>query len=71
MATTYTTMQGDTWDVIARFCYGSELFATVLIAANPAHVGTAFFGSGVVLAVPDAQAQTTADATLPPWRRGA
>lgn len=69
MATVYSTKQGDTFDIISRAVYGSELHAMRIAAANPAHIGTVFFGAGVSLTIPEAPASTT-DAALPPWKRG-
>jgi phage tail protein X len=69
MPSVYSTVQGDTWDIIALRVYGSEKGMDVLINANPAYRETVFFGAGVVLAVPPAPA--TVNANLPPWRRGA
>lgn len=62
----YTTKSGDTWDVIAKEVYGSEYHADALMAANPEHIGTFRFSTGVVLKTP-----TVEDAragTLPPWK---
>jgi len=64
---TYTTIQGDTWDAIAYKIYGQESLMTFLIEANPAHVRTTIFGSGVVLYVPEASEALSDD--LPPWKR--
>ena len=43
----YTTKSGDTWDMIAKEVYGDEYHADVLMAANPQHIDTFIFGSGV------------------------
>ncbi len=50
--TTYTTIQGETWDQISVRVYGREVDMHHLIEANPAYTDTMFFASGVVLAVP-------------------
>lgn len=68
-AKTYTTQQGDTFDIVSRAALGSELLAMDVAAANPAHIGVVVFGAGVVLTIPAARA-TASDALLPPWRRG-
>ncbi len=62
----YTTIQGDTWDVIAKKVYGSEYDADVLMAANPEHITTFIFSAGEVLKTP-AIAESS-DGTLPPWK---
>lgn len=61
----YTTIQGDTWDGIAFVVYGDELQVHWLIEANPTHRETVIFPSGVVLNVPDLG--ETSRAPAPPW----
>ncbi len=67
MPSTYTTTQGDMWDLIAKKVYGTELALNVLLAANLKHINTAVFSGGVVLALPTYSAPKSS--TLPPWRR--
>lgn len=62
----YKTVQGQTWDNIAREVYGSEMCAGELMAANPQLLGTFVFPEGVVMQTPEIDTQ---DLTLPPWRR--
>ncbi|MNW45609.1 hypothetical protein D3C74_228780 [compost metagenome] len=64
--TTYRTIQGDTWDNIAYKLTGNINNMTDLMAANFAHIDTVFFGSGIILNVPEITVEA-AD-TLPPWR---
>lgn len=64
---TYTTIQGDTWDVISYKVYGTEAHMSNLIYANQQHANTAVFGADIVLAVPSVPIETAAD--LPPWRK--
>lgn len=62
----YKTKSGDTWDKIAREVYGSEYHADTLMAANPDHIETFIFSSGVELSVPELpQARS---GLLPPWK---
>ncbi|MBE0470516.1 MAG: tail protein X [Methyloprofundus sp.] len=69
MPKTYTTSQGDTWDIISLKMYGSEKFVDVLIEDNWREQSRVLFPSGVVLSIPEI-AQTTKDSrNLPPWRR--
>lgn len=70
MATNYTTISGDTWDIVARNVYGLETMCSALMAANPDHVGTVIFPAGIVLDVPDMTTPTKAETTTPPWRAG-
>lgn len=69
MATTYSTVQGDTWDIISYKLYGDEHYIADLIAANIEHRAVVLFSAGVVLNVPEIK-QTEPVSTLPPWKRG-
>lgn len=48
----YTTIQGDTWDLIAYRLWGSEYLLPLLLEANPKHRDTIIFKGDVVLNVP-------------------
>jgi len=67
MASSYTTRSRDTWDAIALRTLGSEIYADVLLDANPAHNRVVLFDAGTVLVVPDLPTPSRAD-SLPPWR---
>lgn len=67
MRKTYTTTQGDMWDLIAKRLYDDEAALNVLLEANPAYIDTVVFPAGVVLVVPEYTAPVTS--ILPPWRR--
>ena len=62
----YTTITGDTWDVIARKVYGSEYHADKLMAANPDLIGTFLFNAGVEMNTPALEEQRSG--LLPPWK---
>lgn len=66
MAGTYTTIQGDTWDLIAYKLYGEEKYMKYLIEANWQMLDVLIFSSGTVLTVPDIQEET--DDEAPFWR---
>lgn len=67
---TYTTKQGDTWDIIAKQFYGNEMFMDVLVKANIKHRKTVIFSSGVVLNIPDIDTTSPEyEANLPVWKR--
>lgn len=66
MPKTLITIQGDTWDRLAKRAYGDELLCDVLMQANPAHLNTAIFSAGVQIVVPETE-QTVRSAP-PPWR---
>jgi phage tail protein X len=65
--TIYTTIQGDTWDMIAWKVYHREICMSDLLAANPDIIATTVFSQGVNIKCPDIEAPTTD--ILPPWRR--
>lgn len=67
MAKTYTTQQGDAWDLIAYRVYGSEAYTGWLMQHNFVHLDTMIFGAGVVLQTPELP-KTDQTADLPPWR---
>lgn len=67
MPNTYTTQQGDTWDIIAFKLYNDEKQMALLIEANQQHRNVVFFSANVILNVPTVT--ITSKATLPPWRR--
>lgn len=64
--TTYTTTQGDMWDMIAYKMYGDEYKMHYLMDANPNYVDTVIFSAGIVLTVPELTSSETAN--LPPWK---
>lgn len=67
---TYTTKSQDTWDIISKTVYGSELFMDRLIAANLDHRKVVFFSDGVVLNVPEIDTTSSGfEKNLPPWKR--
>lgn len=66
MANTYTTIQGDTWDLIAYKMYGAEKYMKYLIEANWPLLDVLIFSSGTVLTVPELPEEADEDA--PFWR---
>ena len=67
MGTTYTTIQGDTWDLISFKLFGSEKYMKNLIEANWPLLETLVFSSGTVITVPDLPEESAEDA--PFWRQ--
>ena len=67
MPKTYTTIQGDCWDGIAKRLYGTEAAMNVLLEANRGYNDITVFSAGVVLTVPEYEAPRTN--LLSPWRR--
>lgn len=68
-STTYTTVSGDTWDLIALKVYGSELKADWLMQNNLGLIHITRIDSGVVLSTPELPEEKSGD--LPPWKAGA
>ena len=68
MSKTYTTIQGDTWDLVAKKELGSEKQMHHLLAENPNHEHIFLFPSGVVLSVPEMSTPLN-NGPLPPWQR--
>ncbi|MDD7602307.1 MAG: tail protein X [Firmicutes bacterium] len=63
---TYTTKDGDMWDMIAKKVYGNELLADRLLQANRGLAGVFKFDAGEVIIVPEIEDGEAAG--LPPWR---
>lgn len=64
----YTTMQGDTWDMIAVKVYpelGGEKLMSVLMGANSEYVETVIFSAGIELVIPEVNVPVSRG--LPPW----
>lgn len=64
---TYTTIQGDMWDMIAYKTLGDVNYTDKLINLNMAYKDTYVFPAGVVLTLPEKQADVSV--ALPPWKR--
>ena len=52
MRKTYTTTQGDMWDLIAKRLYNDEASLNVLLEANQRYADMVVFPAGVELDVP-------------------
>ena len=63
---TYTTIQGDTWDVIARKIFGDTKYTGNIIMANLRYMDYFVFPSGIELSVPDVD--TTQPSAPVPWK---
>lgn len=67
MRKTYTTTQGDMWDLIAKRLYNDEASLNVLLEVNQRYADMVVFPAGVELDAPEYTAPVTS--MLPPWRR--
>ena len=72
---TYTTVSGDTWDIVAYKAYGNEMYMDTLIKLQyPKYrvtsgcTDTYNFPAGVVLTLPEIE--LTVSESLPPWKQG-
>lgn len=63
---TYETVQGDTWDMIAKKVYGEEKYAGYLMESNRLLLDYMMFPGGVALSIPELTEEQDAD--LPIWR---
>lgn len=68
---TYTTVSGDTWDIIAKAVYGDELKADHLMQAreNVTLLDYQVFPGGAIVHVPEISEAESYDDNLPDWRR--
>ena len=64
---TYTTKQGDTWDLVAYQQMGDCQFTKDLMWANRLLLDYYTFPAGIVLGIPSIEAATPE--TLPPWKK--
>lgn len=66
---TYTTVSGDTFDLIAHRLYGNCRRVKGLMQANSQYLDILIFPAGLVLTVPEAEEEQTDTDSLPPWRK--
>lgn len=71
---TYTTVQGDTFDIIAKKVLGDEHHVGDLMEANLQHISVLIFSAGVTLNIPEITEVVAIDNeeqySTPPWERG-
>lgn len=67
MAKTYTTVQGDMWDVIAHRALGDTAYTDRLMRLNRQYLEYYTFPAGIVLQLPDITDK--ASGSLPPWKQ--
>lgn len=64
---TYTTVQGDTWDMISYKVYGSSKYIGLLMKSNYDLVDIFIFSAGVEVKTPELQESELDD--IPEWRK--
>lgn len=62
----YTTITGDTWDLISYKVYGSEFHIDELIKANKEYIDTVIFAGGIELKCPELAVKIMKSTV--PWR---
>ncbi len=63
----YITIQGDTWDIIAKKVYGKEKYLDYLMQNNYDLLNYFIFPAGVIINTPNLSSKINTD--LPEWRR--
>ena len=64
MPNTYTTKQGDTFDIIAKRVWGDEKLMHHIMKANQDYQDAVLFSAGITLTIPELD--ETATLSLPP-----
>lgn len=67
MTKLYSTILGDTWDMISFKVYDSEYYINELVEANPKHIAIGIFSSGIQLIIPEIIKKATVK--LPLWKQ--
>lgn len=67
MPNTYTTISGDTWDMVAYKVYGNEMYMDILIKENLEYKDVYIFSAGVALSLPKIELEVSK--SLPPWKQ--
>lgn len=67
MSNTYSTVQGDMWDMISYRVYGSEKYVKILLEANPVYRNIAIFPADIDIICP--VITSSESRVLPPWKR--
>ncbi len=63
----YITIQGDTWDIIAKKVYGKEKYLDYLMQNNYNLLNYFIFPASIIVNTPDLPSESNLD--LPEWRR--
>lgn len=65
----YTTISGDTFDIVAKKELGDEKLAGEIIELNLEYSDIILFQAGVELKIPEKDADKVSE-NLPPWKQG-
>ncbi|KJD45978.1 tail protein X [Paenibacillus terrae] len=66
--TTYTTIQGDTWDMIAYKVFSDETLMIQIMNLNLDYIDVSIFSAGTVLQLPEVSEVEETASDLPPWK---
>jgi phage tail protein X len=66
--TKYTTIQGDTWDMIAYKVFSDETLMIQIMNLNLDYIDVSVFSAGTVLQLPDVSVIEETASDLPPWK---
>lgn len=64
----YTTVSGDTFDIIAYKLFGNEKYAELLMEANFPLLDYIVFPSGIEVSIPEVE-DNGSEVDIPEWRR--
>lgn len=64
----YTTILGDTWDLVAFKTLGNEMYTHKLIENNLKYKDIMIFSAGIILTIPDIEIPSASG--LPLWKQG-
>ncbi len=67
MVKTYSTIQGDMWDMISLKVFGNERHIAELVDVNYIHREIVIFPSGITITIPTIAKAISKN--VPPWRR--
>lgn len=63
----YTTIQGDTWDMISYKVYGDCKYMDKIIEANSKYTDIFSFSANIIINIPEIIAEYTT--VVPPWKK--
>ena len=65
----HKTIEGETWDYIAKKYYGDERFMDILLNANPKYRNYLILPAYLEIIIPELPKPVLIKEELPPWKR--